>query len=74
MITWSPRPARGLFFDRFEHARPQVVIPFDTEGDGAVTGDAARRYKEIAGLNSRRRASGCASTTAPAGAAAQQLD
>jgi hypothetical protein len=33
LITWSPRPGRGLFFDRFEHARPQVVIPFDTEGE-----------------------------------------
>jgi hypothetical protein len=35
MITWSPRPGRGLFFDRFEHARPQVVIPFDTEGEAS---------------------------------------
>ncbi len=31
VLTWSPRPRRGLFFDRFEHSRPQVVIPFDTE-------------------------------------------
>ncbi|NUT48051.1 MAG: cell division protein FtsK [Saccharothrix sp.] len=30
VMTWSPRPRRGLFFDRFEHSRPQVVIPFDT--------------------------------------------
>jgi hypothetical protein len=29
VITWSPRPGRGLFFDRFAHARPQVIIPFD---------------------------------------------
>jgi hypothetical protein len=35
MITWSPRPGRGLFFDRFEHARPQVVIPFDTEREAS---------------------------------------
>jgi hypothetical protein len=28
-INWSPRPGRGLFFDRFAHARPQVIIPFD---------------------------------------------
>ncbi|MCP2169175.1 FtsK/SpoIIIE domain-containing protein [Goodfellowiella coeruleoviolacea] len=37
-VNWSPRPHRGLFFDRFEHARPQVVIPFDfgdeVGGDG----------------------------------------
>ncbi|WP_440901117.1 FtsK/SpoIIIE domain-containing protein [Actinosynnema sp.] len=30
VMSWSPRPRRGLFFDRFEHSRPQVVIPFDT--------------------------------------------
>ncbi|MEU5694888.1 FtsK/SpoIIIE domain-containing protein [Actinosynnema sp. NPDC020468] len=30
VMSWSPRPHRGLFFDRFEHSRPQVVIPFDT--------------------------------------------
>ncbi|TWP49988.1 cell division protein FtsK [Lentzea tibetensis] len=30
VMAWSPRPQRGLFFDRFEHSRPQVVIPFDT--------------------------------------------
>ncbi|QFZ16540.1 FtsK/SpoIIIE domain-containing protein [Saccharothrix syringae] len=30
VLSWSPRPRRGLFFDRFEHSRPQVVIPFDT--------------------------------------------
>ena len=35
LITWSPRPGRGLFFDRFEHARPQVVIPFDTGGESS---------------------------------------
>lgn len=29
LIPWSPRERRGLFFDRFEHARPQVIIPFD---------------------------------------------
>ena len=33
LITWSPRPGRGLFFDRFEHARPQVIIPFDTDAE-----------------------------------------
>jgi hypothetical protein len=31
LITWSPRERRGLFFDRFAHARPQVIIPFDIE-------------------------------------------
>ncbi|RKT52374.1 FtsK/SpoIIIE domain-containing protein [Saccharothrix australiensis] len=30
VMAWSPRPHRALFFDRFEHSRPQVVIPFDT--------------------------------------------
>ena len=29
LITWSARPGRGLFFDRFAHARPHVIIPFD---------------------------------------------
>jgi DNA segregation ATPase FtsK/SpoIIIE, S-DNA-T family len=24
--VWSPRPGRGLFFDRAQHARPEVVI------------------------------------------------
>ncbi|HEX4722490.1 MAG TPA: cell division protein FtsK, partial [Pseudonocardiaceae bacterium] len=28
-IAWSARPGRGLFFDRFTHARPHVIIPFD---------------------------------------------
>jgi hypothetical protein len=31
LVNWSPRPGRGLFFDRFAHARPQVIIPFDVE-------------------------------------------
>ncbi|AOS65790.1 FtsK/SpoIIIE domain-containing protein [Actinoalloteichus hymeniacidonis] len=31
VITWSPRPRRGLFFDRFHHAKPQVVIPCDAD-------------------------------------------
>lgn len=30
-IPWSPRARRGLFFDRFAHARPQVIIPFDVD-------------------------------------------
>ena len=25
-LTWSPRPGRGLFFDRAQHSRPQVVF------------------------------------------------
>ncbi|GAA3847292.1 FtsK/SpoIIIE domain-containing protein [Saccharothrix violaceirubra] len=33
VLSWSPRPRRGLFFDRFAPARPQVVIPFDTGED-----------------------------------------
>ena len=32
LVTWSPRPGRGLFFDRFEHSRPQVIIPFSVAG------------------------------------------
>ena len=31
--AWSPRARRGLFFDRFEHTRPQVIIPFDLDDD-----------------------------------------
>jgi hypothetical protein len=31
VIQWSPRPGRGLFFDRFAHTRPQVIIPFDID-------------------------------------------
>lgn len=30
LIDWSPRPHRAVFFDRTTHARPQVLIPFDT--------------------------------------------
>ncbi|WP_219413084.1 FtsK/SpoIIIE domain-containing protein [Pseudonocardia nigra] len=26
MLNWSPRPGRGLFFDRAQHAMPEVVI------------------------------------------------
>ncbi len=26
LLTWSPRPGRGLFFDRSQHAAPAVVI------------------------------------------------
>jgi hypothetical protein len=25
-VSWSPRPGRGLFFDRAQHSRPDVVI------------------------------------------------
>ncbi|GAA4549312.1 FtsK/SpoIIIE domain-containing protein [Pseudonocardia xishanensis] len=25
-ISWAPRPGRGLFFDRSQHARPEVVL------------------------------------------------
>lgn len=38
-ISWSPRARRGLFFDRFAHARPQVIIPFDVEKEAAETAD-----------------------------------
>lgn len=36
LITWSPRHHRGLFFDRFAHAKPQVIIPFQIDAEGAV--------------------------------------
>jgi S-DNA-T family DNA segregation ATPase FtsK/SpoIIIE len=26
LVSWSPRPGRGLFFDRAQHAHPEVVI------------------------------------------------
>ncbi|WP_300019256.1 FtsK/SpoIIIE domain-containing protein [Pseudonocardia sp.] len=26
LLHWSPRPGRGLFYDRAQHARPEVVI------------------------------------------------
>jgi hypothetical protein len=37
MITWSPRAARGLFFDRFTHSRPQVIIPFSIDEEQEST-------------------------------------
>jgi hypothetical protein len=33
LLAWSPRPGRGLFFDRSQHSAPEVVIvPADEEG------------------------------------------
>jgi hypothetical protein len=26
IVPWSPRPGRGLLYDRAQHARPEVVI------------------------------------------------
>jgi DNA segregation ATPase FtsK/SpoIIIE, S-DNA-T family len=26
LVHWSPRPGRGLFFDRSQHASPEVII------------------------------------------------
>ncbi len=26
MVSWAPRPGRGLFFDRAQHAAPEVII------------------------------------------------
>jgi hypothetical protein len=40
-ISWSPRPGRGLFFDRFEHARPQVIIPFTLDVPAGSAVDSA---------------------------------
>jgi hypothetical protein len=39
LINWSPRERRGLYFDRFAHTTPQVIIPFDIhkESDGGVS-------------------------------------
>ncbi|HEX4224892.1 MAG TPA: FtsK/SpoIIIE domain-containing protein, partial [Pseudonocardiaceae bacterium] len=31
LVSWSPRAARGLFFDRYTHSRPQVIITFAVE-------------------------------------------
>jgi hypothetical protein len=25
-VSWAPRPGRGLFFDRAQHASPEVII------------------------------------------------
>jgi len=36
LIAWSPRAARGLFFDRFTHSRPQVIIPFSIDEQESV--------------------------------------
>jgi hypothetical protein len=33
MPHWSPRPGRGLFFDRAQHARPVVIIVPALEGE-----------------------------------------
>lgn len=42
IIHWSPRPRRALMYDRFDHPRPEVVIPFDLTGttDATRTTDA----------------------------------
>ena len=32
VVNWSPRPRRGLFFDRSKHSRPEVILPFDLTG------------------------------------------
>jgi S-DNA-T family DNA segregation ATPase FtsK/SpoIIIE len=32
VIPWSPRPGRGLLFDRAQHAQPEVVIVPSLEG------------------------------------------
>jgi hypothetical protein len=37
LIAWSPRAARGLFFDRFTHSRPQVIIPFSIDDEQETT-------------------------------------
>jgi DNA segregation ATPase FtsK/SpoIIIE, S-DNA-T family len=31
LVSWSPRPGRGLFYDRTQHARPQTVIVLAVE-------------------------------------------
>jgi S-DNA-T family DNA segregation ATPase FtsK/SpoIIIE len=31
-VSWSPRPGRGLFFDRAQHAQPEVIIVPVVEG------------------------------------------
>jgi hypothetical protein len=35
LVTWSPRPARGLVFDRYTQQRPEVmIVPDVAERDG----------------------------------------
>ncbi|MFB9744542.1 FtsK/SpoIIIE domain-containing protein, partial [Pseudonocardia sulfidoxydans] len=36
VVAWAPRPGRGLFFDRTQHARPQVVIVPDISHGGGT--------------------------------------
>ncbi|WP_035291390.1 FtsK/SpoIIIE domain-containing protein [Actinoalloteichus caeruleus] len=52
VISWSPRPQRGLFFDRAAATGPQVLIPCEVDLDPAG-GDAAGPVgapKENAGM------------------------
>ncbi|WP_339126005.1 FtsK/SpoIIIE domain-containing protein [Pseudonocardia sp. D17] len=41
LLQWAPRPGRGLFFDRAQHARPQVVLVPEPEQDQASRSGAA---------------------------------
>jgi hypothetical protein len=34
MLSWSPRPGRGLFYDRAQHSRPEVVIVPSLSAEG----------------------------------------
>lgn len=40
VVAWAPRPGRGLFFDRAQHAAPEVVIVPTL--DGMATGTVLR--------------------------------
>ena len=44
---WAPRPGRGLFFDRAQHAQPEVIIVPSTEEWVTEEPAAARRYKDV---------------------------
>jgi hypothetical protein len=37
IVSWSPRPARGLVFDRYTQQRPEVLIVPDITSDGEAT-------------------------------------
>ncbi|HEY2203444.1 MAG TPA: FtsK/SpoIIIE domain-containing protein [Pseudonocardia sp.] len=39
LVTWSPRPARGLVFDRYTQQRPEVlIVPDITDGPDGTAG------------------------------------
>jgi len=47
LVAWAPRPGRGLFFDRTQHAAPEVVLV--PAPDGMATGGPLRSSWEGSG-------------------------